>query len=171
MTIIMRKCKEREASIQAKHEREHVALEQHAMKLQSDLPPAPAKGVVTHFSRGIAERLREEQELVRKRRYEKAELLRQQIEMAEIDAYDELVAQRAEEVDQVRHQLTIRQEDECRRLRECIQRVSQMMPRLASMCSVNSTSKRQSNEADDEAELEELLHPLFSAVAPFLSNY
>ena len=57
--------------------------------------------------------------------YEKAELLRQQIEMAEIDAYDELVrtdrvaaanrcvwqvAQRAEEVDQVRHQLTIRQE-------------------------------------------------------------
>eukprot|EP00656_Telonema_subtile_P016923 TRINITY_DN18977_c0_g3_i2.p1 TRINITY_DN18977_c0_g3~~TRINITY_DN18977_c0_g3_i2.p1 ORF type:complete len:452 (-),score=135.77 TRINITY_DN18977_c0_g3_i2:74-1429(-) len=164
LQTISRKVREREIAIQEKHQREHISLEQHAIQLKKEIPQAPSRGLVTRFSKGIDNKLRQETELVRLKRYEQAEMLRQQIEMDEIDAYDQLVAQRAGEVDRVRQQLTIRQQDEIDRLQQCVARVQQLRPRLVAMC--NAT-----DEQEMDSELDQLLHPLFSSVAPYLSNY
>ena len=104
-------------------------------------------------------------------RYEEAEMLRIQIEMDEIDAYDALIARRAQEVDQVRKELQSRQQDELDRLQQCVTRVQQLMPRLVSMCNATEKGAWGHPALNEEAELEELIRPMFSAIPPFLSNY
>jgi len=65
-------------------------------------------------------------------------MLRQQIELDECDAYDQLIAKHAAKVEQISDDLAQRQVGEMQRFIEATRRVDEMAPRIVRMCDVSA---------------------------------
>ena len=141
--LIDKDVQEREEKLQAKHEMEWNYLDQKIEDLKAALPPPPQFGASpgeplreTAYAPHTIRKRQKERELAVEQKYEQANMMRQQIELDECDAYDELIAKHAAKVEHISDDLAQRQVGEMQRFIESTRRVDDMAPRIVRMCDV-----------------------------------
>ena len=143
--LIDKDVQEREEKLQAKHEMEWNYLDQKIEDLKAALPPPPQFGASpgeplreTAYAPHTIRKRQKERELAVEQKYEQANMMRQQIELDECDAYDELIAKHAAKVEHISDDLAQRQVGEMQRFIESTRRVDDMAPRIVRMCDVSA---------------------------------
>lgn len=159
----------RELALRKKHEMEWNTLEAEIEKLKQALPPAPQCGVKkqaqqTCYSAETAQKLKMERSLANAQRYEAANMVRQQIDMAEVEAYDGLVAEHAAHVEMLSDQLSLQQVEEMNSFVGCVKRAEMLAPRLVRMAATSHEEAVENLENPPliEETIEELLDPVMA---------